>query len=362
VRFDGTNRRGESYIDPDCRTPGDEYLHFRFSQAARDIRATIDFLERSPVYNPSAIILATFSLAAIEGRHALAFSKRGSITGWVSAVGMVDLQSALRTISGGLDYAYGLMRGVHFGRHELVGVVADMDHTGLDAIAHRMVFLEDARREMAAIQVPVTWIHGRDDAWMDLERVRDVLSCGRTENRKLIEVPTGHQLRTSREALSTFQLIAEEISEMALGRRLHAPLPRFGELSRRTNAERERRPKGQVNLRGFWRDYLLGRDRRFGMQLLTATAAYRKMMKDQVAALDIKDGQRIADLGAGTGEFSLHLATNSIRPIGITIDEITYPKRSSEVRFVTQKSIAPMGCQSAGSWQTLTYPEEVRFR
>jgi ubiquinone/menaquinone biosynthesis C-methylase UbiE len=324
VRFDGTNRRGESYIDPDCRTPGDEYLHFRFSQAARDICATIDFLEKSPVYNPSAIIIATFSLAAIEGRHALAFGKRGSVTGWVSAVGMVDLQSALRSISGGLDYAYGLMRGVHFGRHELVGVVADMDHTGLDAIAHRMVFLEDARREMAAIEIPVTWIHGRDDAWMDLERVRDVLSCGKTENRKLIEVPTGHQLRTSREALSTFQLIAEEISEMALGHRLDAPLPRLAELARRTNAERERRPKGQVNLRDFWRDYLLGRDRGFGMQLLTATAAYRNMMKVQVDALDIKDGQRIADLGAGTGEFSLRLVLKLPRPIGITIDEVDY--------------------------------------
>jgi len=324
IRFDGTNRRGESYIDPDCRTPGEEYLHFKFSQAARDIWATIDFLEESPVYNPSTIILATFSLAAIEGRHALAFDKRGRIDGWVSAVGMVDLQSALRTISGGVDYAYGLMRGVNFGRHELVGVVSDMDHTGLDAISHRMVFLEDARREMAAIDDPVTWIHGRDDAWMDLERVRDVLSCGTTENRKLIEVPTGHQLRTSREALATFQLIAEEISEMTHGYRLSAPLPRLTELARRTDAERKRRPKGEVNLRDFWRDYLLGRDRRFGMQLLTATAAYRNMMKAQVEAFDIQDGQRIADLGAGTGEFSLNLRRNLTRSIGITIDEIDY--------------------------------------
>jgi ubiquinone/menaquinone biosynthesis C-methylase UbiE/pimeloyl-ACP methyl ester carboxylesterase len=324
IRFDGTNRRGESYRDPDCRTPGDEYLHFTFSQAARDISATIDFLDNSPVYDPSRIILATFSLAAIEGRHALALDEHKRVAGWVSAVGMVDLQSALRSISGGIDYAYGLMRGVHFGRHELVGVIADMDHTGLDAIAHKMVFLEDARREMAAIDVPVTWIHGRDDAWMDLDRVRDVLSCGRAVNRKLIEVPTGHQLRTSREALATFQLIAEEISEMAIGRRLKALLPPLAELARRNTAERDRRPTGKVDLRKFWRDYLLGRDRRFGMQLLTATAAYRNMMEAQVVSLGVESGQRIADLGAGTGEFSLHISRKHGRPMDVAIDEVDY--------------------------------------
>ena len=36
VRFDGTHRRGESHVDPELRTPGEEYLHFTFSQAVRE--------------------------------------------------------------------------------------------------------------------------------------------------------------------------------------------------------------------------------------------------------------------------------------------------------------------------------------
>ena len=324
VRFDGTNRRGESHIDPECKKAGDEYLHFRFSQAASDISSTIDFLEGAAQLRPGKILLVTFSLAAIEGRHAIASDKAHRVDGWVSVVGMVDLQSALRTISGGIDYAYGLTKGIRFGRHELVGVVADMDLTGLDAIEHNMVFLADACREMAKIDIPVTWIHGRDDAWMDLSRVRDVLSCGGVHNRKLIEVPTGHQLRTSREAISTFQLIAEEISEIALGTRLRAALPDIPGLARRNATERERQVKKNVDLREFWANYLLGRDRNFGMQLLTATDAYRKLMEKQIGGLGLRPNYKVADLGAGTGEFSLHLATKNKRPENIEVDEFDY--------------------------------------
>jgi SAM-dependent methyltransferase len=60
------------------------------------------------------------------------------------------------------------------------------------------------------------------------------------------------------------------------------------------------------------------------MQLLTATAAYRNMMQAQVSQLSIKSGFRIADLGAGTGEFSFHLSQKRDRPKNIGIHEIDY--------------------------------------
>ncbi len=324
VRFDGTHRRGESHIDPACRPPGEEYQHFTFSQAVQDIQSTIRFLDSDRRYQPSTIILATFSLAAIEGRRAVASDVEGRIGGWVSTVGMVDLQSALRTISGGIDFGYGLQQGVRFGRHELVGVVADMDHTGLDALKHKLVYIEDARIDLAQIKVPITWIHGRHDGWMNIETVQDALSCGQINNRRLIEVPTGHQLRTSEEALSTFQLIAEEVSAMALGRRVRPRLPSLSNLARRQRAERGRLPKLITNVRGFWGDYLLGRDRRIGMQLLTATAAYRNLMEKQVGLLNLRCGQRVADLGAGTGEFPLCVARSPIESPRIKIDEVDY--------------------------------------
>jgi len=324
LRFDGTNRRGESFVAPEFDRPGEEYLGFTFSQASRDISAAVDFLRRSPAFRPARTILVTFSLAAIEARHTIASDDTNRVAGWVSAVGMTDLQSALRTISGGVDYAYGLLSGVRFGTHELLGVAADMDRTGLDAIANRMVFVDDARREMKRINVPITWIHGRDDAWIDVNRARDILSFGDTSNRKLIEVPTGHQLRTSGVALQTFRLIAEEVSEIALGHRLPSFAPSRADIARRSAVERNRRPLREIDLRDFWGNYLLGRDRRIGIELLTATRAYRSLMQSQIAALGIENGDRIADLGAGTGALCEGLDINAANVRDVTICEFDF--------------------------------------
>jgi ubiquinone/menaquinone biosynthesis C-methylase UbiE len=303
VRFDGIRRRGESHIDPDCRTPGRENCRFTFSQGVDDIAATVNFLHRDPRFLPSRIVLITFSAAAVEGRRAVATDVENRIAGWISVVGMADPQSALRTISGGIDYVYGIERGMQFGLQEILGVVVDIDRVGLDGIEKRLVRLEDARRDMDQIRVPVTWIHAKHDAWVDLGRVRDILSCGDVSRRKLIEVPTGHQLRTSREALGTFQLISREVARMALGRELPVALPSPVALEKRHARERSRISDVTVDLRRFWHDYLLGRDGKIGIDLVTATTAYSRFLRDQAERLGIRAGDRIADLGAGTGAF-----------------------------------------------------------
>jgi len=329
LRFDGTHRRGESFIPPECRASGNEYLRFTFSRAVRDIHATLEFLAASPSHRPRKVVLVTLSLASVEGRRAVATDRTGLVAGWIPAVGMVDLQSALRTISGGIDFAYGLSRGLRFGRHELVGVVADMDRTGLDALEHKMVFLEDARRDMAEIRVPVTWVHGRHDAWMDVDRVRHVMSCGDTNARRVIEVPTGHQLRTSAEAFSVFGLIATEAARMALQKNLPARLPDLVHVDRRRGAERRRLPKKERNLREFWSSYLLGRNARLGFQLLTATSAYRAFMRQQIEKLNLSAKNRVMDLGCGTGDFAVQLATE--RPLlELEIDGVDFVAEALE--------------------------------
>ncbi len=350
IRFDGTNRRGESHIDQDCRQPGDEYLRFTFSQAARDISATVDYLLSDQARAPRKIILVTFSLAAVEARHALARDHR--VSGWVSIVGMADLHSALRTISGGIDFGSGLLQGMKFGRHELAGVVADMDYTGLDAIENGIGFLEDARREMAHIEIPITWIHGRHDAWMDLNRVIEIMSCGPTETRRIIEVPTGHQLRSGHKALATFQLIAEEVSEMALGERKSGVLPRVTRVAAARAAELARIPLAQPDVRAFWADYLLGRSRIVGMELLTATAAYRNFMEAQVRMLQLAEGQRVADLGAGTGEFSVGLR-GGLGPKRAKVIEVDFVRdaliRARSRRDPTQEQCEVLTTQCVGN-------------
>jgi ubiquinone/menaquinone biosynthesis C-methylase UbiE/pimeloyl-ACP methyl ester carboxylesterase len=312
LRYDGIRRRGESYNDPGCSEPGCDHHRFTFSQGVRDLRTAIDFLAAAPEFQPERLILVSFSAASIEARRAVARDPR--IAGWISVVGASDLQSMMRVISGGVDYALGLERGLRFGLQEILGVEVDMDLAGLDAFSHDLVYLEDARRDLACIQVPVTWIHGQHDAWMDGDRARDVLSRGDTRKRRFIEVPTGHMLKTSRQALDTFQLVVGEIGRMALGREIPAAIPDLLDLERRQRAERVRLPSDVADVRSFWRDYLLGRDQTLGFELMTGITAYDDLMEQQIQALALRDGSRVADLGSGTGAFALHLANDPETP------------------------------------------------
>ncbi|UCE87791.1 MAG: class I SAM-dependent methyltransferase, partial [Deltaproteobacteria bacterium] len=328
VRFDGVRKRGESHNDPECRAPGEEHRHFTCSQGVDDIRATLDFLHALPEFRPSKAVLVTFSASAVEGRRATLLEGGRRLHGWVSVVGSPDLQSAMRVISGGVDYVAGLERGIRFGIQEVLGVYVDIDRTGSDAVANGLAFLDDARRELAQIDVPIRWFAGEHDAWMDLDRTIDILSRGTTENRRIIIIPTGHQLRTSREALEAFQSIAGEIGRMTLGVDLPAALPDFVDLERRQRAERNRRRRSSVDLRGFWRDYLVGRDGSVGIELMVNTSAYREFMDAQIHALRLGVGERVADLGSGTGAFALQLCERTDVPKPLVVHEFDFVRQA----------------------------------
>jgi ubiquinone/menaquinone biosynthesis C-methylase UbiE len=328
IRFDGIRKRGESYREPECNAPGKHHHHFTFSQGVRDIQATLDFLDCSPEFQPSKRILISFSASSIESRRATADDHR--IDGWISVVGAPDLQSMMRVISGGVDYAVGLERGISFGLQEILGIEVDMDLAGLDSFEHSLAYLEDARREMARIKVPITWIHGRYDAWMNSSRAIDILSRGDTRNRRFIEVPTGHMLSTSREAIETFQLITREVSRMALGYEIEPALPDLAQIEFRRKAERNRLPKESVDIRAFWRDYLTGRDTDLGIELMTSIGPYRKMMQTQIHELGVSEGDVVVDLGAGTGSFPQFLATSSERPKVLRIIELDFVRAGLE--------------------------------
>ncbi len=141
--------------------------------------------------------------------------------------------------------------------------------------------------------------------------------------RKLLVVPTGHQLKSSREALETFQLIASETGRMALGESLAPGWPNLARLEQKRLAERRRLPKSKVDLRAFWRDYLVGRDGRLGIELMTSASAYRSLMGRQIEALGLEGGERVADLGAGAGAFPLALHRRGL-PHPVRVDEIDF--------------------------------------
>jgi ubiquinone/menaquinone biosynthesis C-methylase UbiE len=172
---------------------------------------------------------------------------------------------------------------------------------------------------------------------MDKSRVVDAISRGDTSLRKVVEIPTGHMLKNSRQALSAFQLVAREVAEMADGRPVPAAIPNLADLERRRRAESARLRKRRVPLKAFWTDYLLSRDRSIGFELMMLTSAYREFMLRQVSGLGLKPGNRILDLGSGTGGLPTYL-----REAGLNGDSIVV-----EVDFVreamrrTRERLAP---------------------
>ncbi len=347
LRFDGVRRRGESHNDPECRAPGRENQHYTFGQGAADIHATLDFLEGSPELRPRTSLLVTFSIAAFEGRRAVLREPRGRLGGWISVVGSADPQALIRVISG-VDYFAGYERGARFGVQDVQGLLLDVDRCIEDALALGLGFLADARRDLAQISVPISWIHGRFDAWTDLERSRDALSFGDTARRRLIEVPTGHQLRSSAEARGVFQLVAGEAARLALGREVAPAAPDPEALRRRRRAEQRRRPAAAVDVRGFWRDYLVGRDRTLGMELVTHTEPHRELMRAQLRALGLRAGERVVDLGSGVGAFPAELARAAGGPERLELLELDFVREGlARARERLARSRLPEGWRLA---------------
>lgn len=340
LRIDGINQKGESYKNPDSRLRGREYNRFVFSDAVSDIQAAIDFAK--PRFSPNRTILVTQSIAALAARRFIASDEKVQINGWISISGSPDLQSMSRSISGGIDYALGYEKGVEFGYQELLGVTIHADRLMHDAAKIGVLHIQDARRDFSRIRIPVSWFHGQYDAWVNFDRVRDVLSYGPRELRRLVTMPSSHRLGWSSFATTAFGTIASEVARLSTGHSLPAIAPDRKDLSSRRSRERKRRPKLETNLREFWKDYLLGRDGTAGIELMTVCDPYGRLMADQIEMLRLKSGERILDLGCGTGPFQSELAQMTGRPPNLRItglDHVQAAVRRAASRRLTSQGM-----------------------
>ena len=304
LRYDGINRPGESHQDEAHPKPGYEMLSYRISQGLGDLQAAIDFAHKNPYFTAEKVVIVSFSMSALDARRLLSQESESGVDFWVSCMGVPCGQTTLRYVLGGIDIVSNHRLGIQNGIMGLLGHLVDMDVLAEDVVEKKYAFLTDARLDMSRISIPVLWIFGTYDRWVDMDEVKDLMSVKAPGSREIFEIPTGHNLRTSDDALQTFKLITSSIHDKLYGTQIAAD-PWKEELMRLITAERERlQNRTAPPLVDYWRGYLIGNDRNaVGYDFYQNIPEFTDFLRTQVKCLDLADGEVIADLGCGTGIF-----------------------------------------------------------
>lgn len=309
LRFDGIRNIGESYKDPDCREPGREAMRSSLSQAVDDINTVVEYAHNNPLFSPSELVLCCFSLQGVPGRRATFLDQGKRINYLIGVNGAVAAQEMIRNAAGGVDYIAQRASGTHIGTAAILGINIDGDPYADDLIRNGLAFMSDAKREIAAIPIPVTWFLGRHDAWIDPATIREFIGVPANAPRELIELDIGHLPLTSFEALTLFSEIVRCIGRQILHEDLEPAIPDPREMTRVRHAEWRRVPKSPLpDRRSYWHTYLLGdTEHKVGYDVLNAADEYLGFLDREAELLDLRPEHHAADLGCGTGNFAARL-------------------------------------------------------
>jgi hypothetical protein len=223
--------------------------------------------------------------------------------------GAVAAQEMIRNAAGGVDYIAQRASGKHIGPAAILGINIDGDPYADDLIRNGLAFVGDAKREIAAIPIPVTWFLGRHDAWIDPATIREFMAVPATAPRELIELDIGHLPLTSFEAFTLFSQIVRCIGKHVLHEELEPAIPDPRELLRVRHAEWRRVPKSPLpDRRSYWQEYLLGNaEYKVGYDVLNASDDYLAFLDREAELLDLRPEHVVADMGCGTGNFAARL-------------------------------------------------------
>ena len=326
LRYDGINRPGESHQDNPSPKHGYEMLAYRTSEGINDLQAAIDYVHDNPHFVAEKVILISFSMSALDTRRLLSEAGTGQVDLWISCMGVPASQTTLRNILAGIDITGNYRLGVSTGILGLLGHLIEMDIMAADLIRNKYAFMTDARLDMARIGIPILWIYGLYDKWVDVDEVKDLMSVKANSSRDIFEIPTGHNLRTSQDAIHTFKLIAGWIHQKLYDKSIVPCDPPKDQIFRLLTAERERLSTQAVpSLPEYWQEYLLGNvTNAAGYDFYRNIPEFTSFMKSQADALSLAENEIVADMGCGTGIFVEQLLELAAQQSGrVSIKEIT---------------------------------------
>jgi ubiquinone/menaquinone biosynthesis C-methylase UbiE/pimeloyl-ACP methyl ester carboxylesterase len=319
LRLDFSHHKGESHVPNENRVPGCEARGFTFSHAVGDILAAVDYCYNNPAFVPSNLTLVAPSFNGPMGLAAAVREPR--ISHLVVPMGTASTQELIKNASGGLDYLGGYQRGLRFGTVDFLGLLVDMDRVASDALRNRLAFLADAEQDARMLTIPITWMVGTHDAWINPDQVERVLASAINAPTELVTVPVGH-VPTHEEGL----VVAAEMTRAVMramrldDRGVQMSSPHL--LDQIQRQEWARAPKTALgSARTYWSRYLLGEgERSLGFDVLALTDGYQDLARTQVRMLDLRGGETVLDAGAGTGQFSEFLLTQGESPLPCSVD------------------------------------------
>jgi ubiquinone/menaquinone biosynthesis C-methylase UbiE len=304
-RFDLTHTVGESYVDPQLEAKESPYLNWTYSQYESDIHGSLKYLERR--FRPKYRVLVTYSVAAIPARRLITDGHEPKVDLWIAPFGCPDGQDMFKNLLAGVDLFQCYLEGKKAEPFLIYGRLADPNGVMPDAIRRGMAFLEDARKDMERITIPVTWILGTFDYMVTRQRVRQMLNAPGGGVREIIEVKAGHFLKTGPEAIESYKLIAETIFKHLFHMDKPAVEPDLALFSRQTEAEWGRTKRLKItNTEEFWNRHLFGTSSEMeGYDILLYNPDYVDFLEEQAQWLDLQSGMHVADIGCGTGNLSV---------------------------------------------------------
>ncbi len=300
LRFDYGDALGESHKDPLFRHSGREMLGLTFTACVEDIREAIRYACDRLGPGPIQVVLVGMSFSGPLCLRAAVQDSR--VTALVQLMGASDIQDLVRTSTGGIDYVARHRAGIRCGYQNVLGVLADPDRWTADGLRAALVYLQDAQYDAARLDVPLLWIHGQHDSFVNVDRIRSILEAA-TCPRRLVTVPTGHlPARGERAHIALLPLLRSLLPDLPAAQ-VRVVLPEKELLEARMKEEWRRAPKTSLPPPDqYWRDYMLGTtEKALGFDVLALTREYRQLMRDQVSLLRLREEESLHDLGGGLG-------------------------------------------------------------
>ncbi|MBU0996208.1 MAG: lysophospholipase [Proteobacteria bacterium] len=310
LRFDYSNAIGESENSPQFSRPGYDSLGIKVSDSVKDLIAAVDYVERKFSSLPRHIVIVGMSFSGPLCLRAAVSDKR--VTRLIQFMGASDIQDLVRTSTGGIDYVSRYRAGIRSSIQNVLGMLSDTDRWCKDGLTNNLLLIQDAQADIAKLNVPLLWIHGIYDAFVNEQRIRSILDVAKGE-KYFFKVPYGHIPTKSNDAIQSF-LPAVRFLLNTIG--VSDPVisaPTDQAIMQVARKEWERAPRVKLpSLKNFWREYMIGTtEGSLGFDILSMTQGYKDLMTCQVRLMDIRKEDIVYDLGGGMGHVIAYLGDAS---------------------------------------------------